>query len=181
MEFGDGLLDTRAAAPLCADLDATLVFRGSCHHPFAFLGIMTGWLLDIDVLPGFAAKDRGWAMPMIRGGANEGIDRWIVEYRAEVGHWLDALAESLHSRSYPCRVHVADVTEFDSGNLHEILGQSQSAGETHDADNHAGRRCGRGGLTMKAGSGTQGQACSRDRGGRSGKEVSAGLCQVGRL
>jgi hypothetical protein len=100
-------------------------------HAFALVRRLAGRLFDIDVLARQAGQDRCGRVPVIRRGANDGVDGRIVERLAEI---LDSLR--LAPAMGNCRVDpflncplvaIADVGNFSAGLLCKVSRQLRAA------------------------------------------------------
>src|SRR4051812_43146918 len=71
-------------SPLQADLNHAVRGARGGDHTLAFVGGVAGGLFAVNVFSSGAREDRGRGVPMVGGGADEGVDVFVVERAAEV-------------------------------------------------------------------------------------------------
>ena len=75
-----------------AHLDHASRLARSLDHPLAFVDVVAGGLLHVNVFACLARPDGGQRVPVIRRGDRDGVDVLIGEYGAHIGIALGLLA-----------------------------------------------------------------------------------------
>ena len=86
------VLNVQCAAALHADLHDAVVFASRFDRFAAFPDAVRKRLLDVYIFAGHAAEHGERAVPVVRRGDHDGVDRLVVEHVAIIGHSLRLVA-----------------------------------------------------------------------------------------